>query len=301
MPFINQLRVDKLMGEISVRYRPAKFVASEIFPILPVKLDSGRYRIYQRNFRIPETLRADKAEAREFSFEASTATYVLEHHGLKDYISDRQRDNFEMADLRADTTEHLTDRILSRVEQSVSNLFTTTNWSLNVSLAAANAWTANTTVSNPIPIVDTASTTVILNSGMQPNYGVFNRTTFVAVKNHLSVLDRTKYVTSEMTINIMKGLFDLPQLLVSLTQVDTSELGETEAISALWGASMFVGWKPARPSPLAPSAGYLFEKSRALVKRWRDETRESEAIEVNKSYTPRVVASLAGYLINGVT
>jgi hypothetical protein len=299
MPNINELRVDKLLGQISVKYKNESYVADEIFPTVPVKLDSDLYRIYARNFRIPESKRADAAESRRHDFHVSTSSYVLEHHALKEYLSDRKAQNYDMADLLRDTTEELTDKIMSRKEKSVSDLFnTSTSWSLNVSLAAS--WSSATTTTNPLPTVDTAATTVLANSGHMVNYGCFGRQAFVNVKNHPSILDRTKYTTKEMTQEIMKGLFDLPQLLVSTAQVDTSQEGNAEAISALWPDSMFVGYKPPRATPLAPSAGYTFQKSRPLVKRWRSEEREATAVEVNMEYVPKIVSSLSGYLIQGV-
>jgi len=300
MPFKNQLHVDQLLSNISVRYSVTDFIAAKIFPMIPVKKDTDLYRIYSQNFRIPETLRANKGLANEHYFEVSNASYVLEDHALKDYISDDDIDNYDVADLRADTTEELTEKIMMRMEKSTLDLFTTTNWSLNVSLAAANAWTLDTTVSNPIPIVDTGATTILNNSGKMPNYGVISRRGFIGAKNHQSVLDRVKYTSAEMNERIMAGLFDLEDFMVSKAQVDTSDRGTTASQDSMLGDVMFLGWKPARPSPKAPSAGYIFMKNVPAVRRWREEERISEAIEVRKKYQVKVVASLCGYLIKDI-
>lgn len=296
-PQINTLHVDTLLGNVSVRYRNQEFVALDIFPAVPVKKSSDLFRVYSREFRIPDTLRAINGISREASFEVSTAGYQLEWHSLKDYVADRQAENYDLADLRVDTTENLTDTILRRMEKSALDLFTTTNWSLNVSLAAGSNFNANTTVSNPIPLFDTGASTIILNSGKMPNYGLMNRETFVACKNHISVLDRTKYVSSEMDVKMLAALFGLPKLLVSLMSVDTSAPGQAASVSALMGDNAFLGWKPDNPGPLQPSAGYIFRNARPLVKRWRVEEREADTIEVNVEYQARVVASLCGYLI----
>jgi len=300
MPFQNQLHVDKLLSQISVRYATKDFIASEIFPMIPVKKDSDLYRVYSQNFRIPSTLRANKGVANQHYFEVSNSSYVLEDHALKDYISDDDIDNYDVADLRADTVEELTDVIMRRMEKSTLDLFTTTNWSLNVSLAATAAWTIDTTVSNPIPIVDTGATTILNNSGKMPTYGVISRTGFIGVKNHQSVLDRTKYTSAEMNEPIIAGLFNLEKLHVSKAQVDTSNRGATSSQGSMLGDVMFMGWKPARPSPKAPSAGYIFFKNVPAVRRWRDEERIADAIEVRKKYNVKVVASLCGYLIKDI-
>lgn len=297
MPFANQLHVDQLLGNVSIKYQNTEYIASQIFPEVPVQKESDLYRVYNRQFRIPETKRANKAEAREHNFEVSTASYTLERHALKDYISDEDVINYDQASLRADTTEELTDKLLLRLEKNVAQLFTSTNWSLNVSLAATAAFTANTTVSNPIPVFDTAATTVLQNSGRAPNFGWFRQNTFVAIKNHVSVLDRTKYTSSNMTLEMMRGLFDLPELLVAKAVEDTAHEGLAASISNIWEDHAFVGYKPPRAGLLFPSSGYIFKRATPMVKRYRVEERNAECIEVNMQYVPKVVASLSGYLI----
>jgi len=300
MPLKNQLHVDQLLSQISVKYMNSDYIADKIFPTVSVRKDSDLFRIYDRDFGIPDTQRANKGVANQWYFEVSTASYILQDHAIKDYISDDDIDNYDIADLRADTVEELTDVIMRQQERTVCDLFTTTNWSLNVSLAAANAWNLSTQVSNPIPIVDTGATEILENSGQKANYMVLNREAFTAVKNHTSVLDRTKYTTAAMTEEIMAGLFDVPEFMVSTAVRDESQKGVGPSITAMWGDVAFLGYKPARPGPKAPSAGYIFRKDVPMVRRWRDEERNAEAIEVRNKYQARIVASLSGFLIKDV-
>ncbi len=300
MPLANQLHVDKLLGQVSIKYRNANFIADKVFPFVPVKKDSDKFRVYDRDFRLPQTLRSAKGLAREHNFEVSTGTYILEQHSLKDYVSDRDAENYDVADLRADTTEELTDKILLRMEKSVADLFTSTSWSLNVSLATAQQWSLDSTTSNPIPLMDTAATSVLENSGMAPNFAVIPHKCLLAAKNHQSVLDRIKYTSADVTPNMIAGLFDLDELLVPKAVLDSSAQGVTASIGAIFGDNVFVGYKPATASVLKPSAGYIFRNAIPLVKRWRVEERQSEAIEVNMHYQAKVVASLSGYLIKDV-
>lgn len=297
MPLRSQQHVDSLLSNISVKYKPNGLIAMEVFPEVPVKKDSDLFRVYTRNFRIPETKRANKALAREHGFEVSTSSYNLEYHALKDYVSDNDADNYDIADLRADTTEELTEKILLRMEKTVADLMTKTSWSLNVSLAANSTFADNTTTTNPIPVFDTAATTILNNGGFKPNLGVIPRASFVAIKNHVSVLDRTKYTSSDMTVEMLQGLFDIPKLLIANASYDTSHEGVTESISNIWPDACWVGFRPDRPGPLQPSSGYTFRKAAPMVKRWRVEEREADAIEVQMKYQVKVVASLSGYLI----
>ena len=222
MPFKSQLHVDKLLSEISLRYSTKDMIADKIFPKVSVKSDSDLYRIYTQDFRIPETKRANKGLANEHFWEVTTASYNLEDHALKDYISDDDIDNYDQASLRADTTEELTDVILRRREKSVFDLFTTTNWSLNVSLAAAAAFTANTTTSDPVIVFHTGATEIITNSGKKPNFSVMERTGFLGCVSHVSVLDRVKYTSAEVTEKVLASLFMVDDLMIPIGQYDSN-------------------------------------------------------------------------------
>lgn len=297
MPSRNQIHVDTLLSQISVKYQNRMFIADQVFPVLPVKKTSDLYRVYDRNFRLPETKRANKAESREHNFEVSTASYNLEKHSLRDLVSDDDADNYDIADLRADTTEELTDKILLRREVHVASLFTSTSWSQNVSLTSAQQWSLDTVTSNPIPVMDTAAATVLEQSGFAHNFSIIPHRAMIAVKNHSSIIERIKYTSINITEQMLAGLLDTPNLLVPKAVIDSSAEGVAASIAPIWGDNAFVGYKSPRPSPLKPSAGYIFQKTRPMVKRWREEAREGEMIEVTQHYQAKVVASLAGYLI----
>lgn len=299
MPLRSQIHVDQLLSNVSVRYKPNGLAASEVFPFVPVKKDSDLYRIYTQNFRIPETKRANKGLANEHQMEVTTAAYSLEKHALKDYVGDDEAANYDLTDLRTDVTEELTEKIYLRMEKSVADLMTTTAWSLNVSLATAALWTADTTVSNPIPVMDTAATTVLNNGGMAPNCAVMPRAVYVAAKNHQSVLDRVKHTSKDMTPEILSALFGLEKLYVPTASQDTAHQGVASSISSLWGNHVLSYYKPASPGPKQPSAGYIFKMSTPEVRRWRVEERKAEAVEVEIQYQAKPVSTLSAYLIKG--
>jgi hypothetical protein len=290
MPQVNQLHVNQLLSNVSLKYSNAEYIWDKVFPKVPVVKESDLYRVYERNFRIPETKRAIKGVAREFQFDVSSSSYVLEAHALKDYVGDDEADNYDQGSLDVDTTENLTDAIMRRIEDSVAKLFTTTSWSLNVSLAAA--WSSNTTTTNPIPYYDTGASTIIANSGYAPNFAILPRDGFVAVKNHVSVLDRVKYTSTEISQNMIASLIGVVK--------DTSAEGATSVLANFYGSMSFLGWKPSSPGLKTPSCGYTFMKSQAPVRKWRVDERKANAIEVEYKFVPKVVASLTGYLINGI-
>lgn len=299
MPLENQLHVDQLLSNISVKYRNSNYVAMEIFPEVPVKKSSDLYRVYQRNFRIPDTLRSHKGVANEHDFEVSNASYALERHALKSYVSDHDADNYDITDLRSDATEELTDTILRRMEKSVASLITTTSWSLNLTLASTAAWNATTTV-DPVAHFDTGTATLVNNCGMHPNIAAMGLSSWHAFKNNAQILDRIKYTSKEVGPEIAKNLIGAEKLVVAMASEDTSNLGAAESISAMWSDRVLWAYRPASAGPLKASAGYIFRKNIPMVKRYREEERESDAIEVNMEYSVKIVASLAGFIIADV-
>lgn len=299
MPLKNQLHVSQLLSNVSVQYKNSNYIWDKVFPQVMVSKDNDLYRVYDRNFRIPETKRAPKAAANEFNFEVSTASYALEQHALKDYIGVDEQQNYDFGGLQVDVVENLTEAIQRRIEKSVADLFVKANWSLQVSLAAANAFSQNTTVSDPVPIFDTAATSIINNTGMTPNFGILPRAGFVSCKNHISILDRVKYTSSEVTESMLGALFGVPELLVPTAVNDTAHEGLAASISALWGAIAFVGWKPNAPGKKTPSCGYTFMSSAPRVRTWFDDERNADVVEVEVKYQAKIVASLTGYLIGG--
>ena len=301
MPLRNQLRVDKILSGVSVRYQNEGFIAEQAFPVLSVSKDSDKYRVYSQNYRIPETARAPGGLANEFQFQSSFNSYLLEYHGLKDIVPDRDADNYDEADLMVDTTEELTEALMRRKESDFNALLTTANWSLNQSLAAGAIWSLDTILSNPILHVDSGTASIVLNSGgKKPNYMILPFNSLHDVKNHQSVLDRVKYTSQDVDLGTLKGLFGLPEILVPSATNDTSNEGAASVLAHIIVDKAFIGYKPPRASAKAPSAGYMFRKQQPSVKRYRDEPREGTWIEVNDSYQFKVVASLCGYLINNI-
>lgn len=297
MPKRNQIHVDQLLSNVSIKYTNDEYIADKVFPVIPVKKSSDLYRTYVKDFRLPETNRAHNGEAREHDFNVTTTAYVLERHALKEHISDEQKENYDISDLKADTVMELTDKIMLRMEKSVAEKLTSTVWSNNVSLTSAQQWSLDTATSNPILRMDTSSSLLLQSCGKVGNYAVMPRAVMLAAKNHSAVLDRIKYTSAEITPAMLASLFDIDQLLVPKAIVDSGPEGGTESIAPIFSDNVFLGYKPASPGPMRPSAGYCFKKQDGLVKTWRVEERDSEAVEVDVRYQVNIVSSASGYLI----
>jgi hypothetical protein len=300
VPLRSQLHVDQLLSQVAVKYQNTRFIHDKVFPMVPVKKQSDLYRTYNRNWNIPETARAIGGLAREHQFEIGTAQYTLAKHALKSYVPDTAAENYDITDLRADVTMELSEKIMMKKEQDCAALFTTTSWSLGASLAADDTWVTGS--ARPINLFDTAAATVVGNSGVQPNFAIIPLDSYNALKNHTTVVDRVKYTSKELSPAIVGALIGIGDLLVPDMYFDSGLYGASAAsgaVQSIWKTDFaFVGYKPASPGFFQLSSGYMFQRAKPLVRRWREEEREADAIEVDCEYQFKVVASLSGYYIN---
>src|SRR6266540_5110413 len=204
VPLKSQLHVDQLLSNVAVKYQNTRFIHEQVFPQVPVKKQTDLYRTYTRSWSIPETGRAVGGLAREHQFEIGNSSYALQKEALKMYIPDTAAENYDLTDLRTDSTIELVEKIMMKKEFDCAALFTTTSWSLGASLAAGDTWVTGSAL--PIPLFDTAAATIVGNSGVKPNYGIIPLDSYNALKNHTTVVDRVKYTSRELSPGIIGAL-----------------------------------------------------------------------------------------------
>lgn len=308
MPSKNAVHNDAALENISIAYLPTGLIASEVSPTIPVRHESDKFYVYSKdNLRIPETIRADGAEANEVDWNLSTASYVLEEHALKRLVTDRQRENADPAiKVEMDATKMLTGQVSSRVEKDLLDLIGPgANWANSTSLTSTFAWSANTTLSNPISFADSATSVILQNSGKRANLCVMDHRTFKAAKEHVSVVDRIKYTSPDsVTPQLLGRLFNVSKVAVSEAIQNSGQQDYTDTMGFLLTDCAFFCYKSDNPGLLEPSAFYTFAKTgmgatggQVAVSRWREEKRKGDFIEVNKMFVHKIIASDCAYHI----
>lgn len=299
-PLRSQLHVDQLLSNIAVKYENKNVIHPMVFPEVPVKKQTDLYRTYTRNWIIPATDRAIGGLAREHVFDVGTSSYSLEKHALKSYVPDTAAENYDLTDLRADLTIDLVEKLNMRKELQCAALFTTTQWSLGNSLGGDDSWL--TGIAGPISQFDTGASAIVQASGVKPNYAIIPLDTYNVFKNHTTVVDRVKYTSRELSPAIIGALIGVDEMLVPSMNYDTGLYGASVASGAMasvWKVDFaFLGYKPAAAGFFQLSSGYMFNRAKPLVRRWREEEREADAIEVDQEFSFKVVASLTGYYMN---
>lgn len=303
---INQIHRNRPLENVSIAYRPANFVADIVSPRLMVKHDTDEYYTYSRDtMTLPETLRANATTARRAFWNISVSSYILEKHSLKEIVTDDERSNQDKAiKVDTDATEILTDKILIRLELNVATAVqTVTNWSGSQSLSTAAAWSSNTTTTNPIIVVDSGTSFILKESGKTANLCVIDHPTFLAIKEHVSVVDRIKFTSSDsVPESLIAKLFSIDKLVVGRASYNTAKEGlDTVTMNFIWTNAAFLAFVEQNAGIKRPSALYTFWKSDQgvpfRVKKWRDEELEGDWVEVTSKHQSKPVATAAGYLI----
>lgn len=301
----SQIHRNRPLESISVAYKPEGLIASELAPMVPVKHESDEYFVYSKdNLRVPKTLRGNGALANQASWNVSTSTYNLAYHALRDIVTDRERrnaDNPIQPDV--DVTEQLTGQILLRREIDAASIVqTAANWANTTSLTSTLSWSQNTTLSNPITVVDSATTAIRRASGKKANVMAIDDSTFKAAKEHVSILDRIKYTSPDsVTPAMLAKLFGIGKLLVAGSVQNTGQEGLADTMSDIWTDTAFIGYVEPSPGLKKPSALYTMVQNGMsepyVVTKYREEARKGDWVEVETAFQHKVVASDCGYLI----
>lgn len=304
----SQLHRNRPLENLSVAYTAVDLIADQLAPKFPVKHESDTYYVYAKDtLSLPETIRADGAESNQATFNLTTASYQLTEHALHDDVTDRQKDNAD-APIKPeqDVTEDLTRKILLRREVDLALIVQTpTNWGNVTSLTSTLAWSANTTLSNPITLLDSVSSAITQQSGRVPNTLVLPYPSFLAAKEHVSVVDRVKFTSADSVTPALLGtLFGVEKVLVAKGVRNTGDEGLTETTTAMnfiWTDTAFYAYIEPTPKLKMVSALSTFWSSAFgspyMVKKWREEKLSADRIEVSAMFQHKVLASDAAALI----
>jgi hypothetical protein len=299
------LRIKSALSNVAVQYKNENYIAADVMGEIPVNKDAGYYWIYANDFRIEETKRGNKALANMATWAASTSTYTVQKHALKDALSEEDRMNSDLpGSLDVDTTEYLTDKIMLRYEYEVHKLlFTTTSFSNNTTLTSATSWRYNTTTSAPIQNVLSATSVIQKFSGKRPNMAVMGWDVFAALKENANIYGRIQYVERAMvTKDLLAALFDLNAVHVgAAAYMNAGEgLETTTSQSYIWGADCLIAYMDGVPGIKKQSAAVTFRVNEFgkpyRVKKWFSQDYDCDFIEVETKFGPRAVATSCAYL-----
>jgi hypothetical protein len=291
--------LDQPLNNVSIAYQNDDFFGEKLFPVVPVRERSGRYWVFAKEkFRLYETIRAPKSEAREIApWTLSNNAYYCDDHSLKDTISDEERAASQDTDLEINTVENLTDAILLDLENRIKNLILANAGGLafNVTLGSGTIW-SDYVNSDPVAAVEQQKTLIKQQIARTPNTFAVSYPVYAALRQHPKIIDRFKYTqVGILSPDNLKSVFDVDNFWVLGAEYDTANEGQSPSLNFVWqnatgqNLALLAYIDPKGPGRRTIMPGMTFrwtfgapDLQGVLTKRYRVEAKQADVIEVHR-------------------
>lgn len=328
-PVGSDLHVNVPLTNISVAYfqDQSNYVASKVFPIIPVDKQSNLYNRYSKSQwrRTNAQKRAPGTESVGTGYDITRDSYYCDVYAVHKDIDDQDRAAADSEwELDKDATNLVSnDLLLMREIGWQQTFFQTGVWGTDLTgvASAPNAsqflqW--DQSASDPIVQFASLQEQFIQQSGRKANKLVLGAHAYNALKNHPDLIDRIKYTQKGIvTTDLIATLLDVEKVFVTLASVANGpDLNGADADDAAatynWvtdSKSALLCYAPDAASRLTPSAGYTFNWKGYLggnaqgvrIKRFRMEHLEVDRIEGSVTYDQKVVCADMGIFLHGIT
>lgn len=312
-PTLSDVHVSVPLTDLSVQYTQSTdvFVASQVFPMVPVRHQANTYYQYRRNqwFRTDAQLRGPGAESAGTGYTVTTGSYACDVYAIHKDIDDQTRANADaQIALDADATRLVTTHLLQRREQAwVTSFFASSIWGTDVT--PTNKWD-DYAAGDPIGDLRTGIITMQAATGYRPNTLVLGPQVWNKLQDHPDFLDRVKFTERAIIgTELLAAMLDVNRVLVPSGVKNTS----AEAVPDTDSANTFIYGKNALLLYVEPnltlnsvSAGATFVWSAfpgagengIRIKRFRLERNAVDRIEGEESIDQKVIATDLGYFFN---
>lgn len=311
-PTAQSVHIDAPLTNLSVAFlqSQSRFIASKVFPVVPVDKQSDKYFTFDRNnfFMDQMKLRAPATESAGSGYTVSNDSYSCDVWALHQDVPDQVRQNTDMP-LNPDrnATQFMTQQALLRLEkQWVSDYFKSGVWTTDIT--PASLW-SDYTSSDPIGDIRTGVTSILQKTGFLPNRLVLGFQVYQKLQDHPDIIDRIKYSGQRVaTTDLLAELFEVEQVLVAQAVNATNLEGETAAYDFVAGKSALLCYAAPNAGLEVPTAGYTFMwrgvseglGANVAVSRFRMEHLKSDRLEIEAAWDNKVVSADLGYMFNSV-
>jgi len=323
-PLASDVHVNTPLTNISVAFiqDQRNFVASRVFPNVPVSFQGDRYYTYDRGYfnRDEMAVRADGTESAGGSYDVdNTPSYFAPVYAFHHDVGDQRRANSDsVLDPDREATELCTTKALIKKEKVwVANYFTTSKWTTDrVGVAAGPTGTqflqwdqANST---PIEDVWASKETILMSTGFEPNTLTLGYSVFRVLINHPDIVERVKYgqtpgrpaMISEAEL---AALFKVDNVYVMRAIENTAKEGQTNTHAFIGGKHALLSYTPGAPSLMTPAAGYTFSwtgytgaaSMGQRISKFRMDHLKADRVEIEQAFDLKLVSADLGLFFSG--
>ena len=328
-PTSSAVHVDAALTNLSIAFlqNTSHFVAHRVFPNVPVSKQGDRYFVFDR-----DDFNRDEAQKRAPGTESSGSGYNLDntptyfadvfahHHDIPDQV----RANADaVIDVERAASEYVTHKLLIRREKSwVNKFFTSGTWDNDIQGVSGTPSAGQTTQwsddasSDPIGDIRAAKSTILENTGFEPNTLVLGQKVMDALVDNPEIVDRIKHsgglgnntpaMANERTL---AALFGLERIIVAKAIENTAKQGASGSSKFITGNKALLCYAAPSPSLMAPSAGYTFSwqgyagqtnQHGIATSRFRMDYLRSDRVEGEMAYDQKLISSALGFFWDAI-
>lgn len=233
--------IDPVLTGITLAYRNQALIADEVLPRLPaIGKQEFKYTVWNKpeHFTIPNTRVGRKSEPTQVEFTADEKTGTTEDYGLDDMVPNEDLDNAgDSLDPLGAATEGLTDLVLLDREKRVADtVFDADTYPSGnkVTLSGTDQWSDHDN-SAPIDDIMTGLDTPIL----RPNIMTIGQAAWTQLRTHPDIVKAVKSIGGDTAGVAARAavaeLFELEEILVGQSFLNTAKPGQTASYSRVWG------------------------------------------------------------------
>jgi len=323
-PLASDLHVDAALSNLVINYmqNDNNFIASKIFPVVPVEKESDKYYIFDKGDlnRRQMKLQGDDDYAPRLGFRVSNDSYYCDYYSGRMPLTRRKQKQSDLELVTPYVNFIGRQGLMERESLFATAMWGTGLWSTEYQGVAASPSTNeflqfNDSSSTPITIIDQLIEDVrLLSGGFRPNKMVIQPDVWQVMKNHSDYLGRIQYngannpaVVTEQLIATIHGLKEVH--IAYGVENTAKELLTASMANIMSTKDLWVGYVTDNPSITEPSAGYMFSWDEfdngdgAVIRRYDDPGLGggAEWIEGNISTDPKLTgADLGGYLDDAI-
>lgn len=324
-PTVSSVHIDQVLSAFSLAYMQSdqEFVATKIFPIVPVQKQSDKYATFQKGDFNRDAMkkRAPGTESSGGGWKVDTDnTYFCDVYAHHKDIDDQTRANADSwANLDKATSEWLARIALIKKEKDFVSTYMaggvwTTDWDGVSSAPGSNQvlqW--NDDASTPVEDVRSLKRAVQLASMVRPNVAAMGRKVFDDLLDHPDIMDRLKYgqtpgAPAMANREKLAALFELDAIYVMDAIENIAEEGQTASMSFIGGNDFLLAYRPPTLSTMSMMSGATFVwngfkpgfQGGQGIKQFRMENLESDRYEIQGTWDQKLVCADAGGFIDSV-
>jgi hypothetical protein len=312
-PVSADLRIDQQLTNVAIRYSNQAYIADQIFPVVPVKNQSGKIPIFDQShwFRDEAQLRAVGTRSVGGGWSVTNASYFADRFSYRAEIYDEVRDNADSIwDLERTNTEFATDKIAMRREVAfATDFFKTGVWGNDDAGGVDFTQWSDYAFGTPLINLTDYQDEVEGRIGREADVLVIGKQVWNKLRWHPDLVETIKYSARGIpTTELVQAATGFRKILIGRSLYTADPEGTAEGsvtYSRIWGKNALILHVPEAAGLMIPAAGYTFTWARvpdslSFVKRIRDEEREADILEVNTYFDQKVTAARAGTFLSGV-